>query len=217
MGVLQIVTAQTQEPVSLEEMKLHLRVDHDEDDLLIVSVLKAAREYVEAETGRQLCTQTYNWIRNGFPQEGRERDDYYCPGSLLGRSIKFPIPPTQSVTSVTYLAASDGTSTTLSSSNYELITGWVSGKVHPRIPHARLVEAYNCTWPASRNSIQSVTIRFVAGYGTAQYVPHEFKAVIKLLAAHYYENREGVITGTISSDTPYGIERMLGTLMAGEL
>lgn len=210
MGVLQIVTAQTQEPVSIEEFKLHQRIDHDEDDLLIQSLLKAAREYVEAETGRQLVTQTCDWKRNGFPQEGREKEDYYCTGSLLGRSIKFPIPPCQSVTSVTYLAASDGTSTTLASSSYELQTAWVSGKVHPRIPHGRLVEAYNCTWPATRDSIQSVTIRFAAGYGTAQYVPQEFKAVIKLLTAHWYENRE-------ATDAPQGIERMIGTLMAGEM
>lgn len=215
MGVIQIVTAPTAEPVSLEELKLHLRVDHDDDDSLITSLGKSARQYVESDTGRYLVTRTIDIKRNGFPQEIREKEDYYCySGNRRDRGFKCPT-PTQSVTSISYYDT-DGTLQTLSSSNYTLETGWVSGKVDVRIPHGRIVEAWNCTWPASRDQANSVTVRLVVGYGSPLYVPEEFKGAIKLLVGHWYEHREAASEGSLSAP-PHGIDRILGSLSAGEL
>lgn len=216
MGVFQIVTAPTAEPVTLEELLRHLRVEAGVDDTLVTSLGKAARQYVETETGVYLVTRTIDWKRNGFPQELREREDYYCySGNRRDRAFKTPV-CTQSVTSITYNAASDGSSTTLSSSNYTLETAWVSGKVDARIPHGRIVEAYNCNWPASRDEANSVTVRMVVGYGSPLYVPEEFKAAIKLLVGHWYEHREAGNEVTLS-EIPLGIDRILGNLSAGEL
>lgn len=55
------VTPATVEPVTLEEAKAHLRVDHDADDGLISSLITAAREAVERFTGRALAVATYRW------------------------------------------------------------------------------------------------------------------------------------------------------------
>jgi len=55
------VTPATVEPVTLEEAKAHLRVDHDADDGLISSLITAAREAVERFTGRALAAATYRW------------------------------------------------------------------------------------------------------------------------------------------------------------
>ena len=45
------------EPVSLDEMKKHLRVDIDDDDELIQAMITAARTHIENITRRAFLTQ----------------------------------------------------------------------------------------------------------------------------------------------------------------
>lgn len=62
------VTPATVEPVTLEEVKEHLRLDHDEDDGLIGTLITGARQYVELYTGRALAAATYRWAaESGSP------------------------------------------------------------------------------------------------------------------------------------------------------
>ena len=64
---LQLVTPPTGEPVSLAEAKLHLRVDVDDDDALIGSIISAARQAAETLTGRQLITSRWKLVLDAFP------------------------------------------------------------------------------------------------------------------------------------------------------
>jgi len=56
-----LLTPATDEPVSLAEAKAHLRVTHSADDALIGSLIAAARETVELNTGRALAQAGYQW------------------------------------------------------------------------------------------------------------------------------------------------------------
>ena len=47
------------EPLSLEQVKLHLRLDTDEDDALIQALIAVAREQAEYLTGQRLMAQTW--------------------------------------------------------------------------------------------------------------------------------------------------------------
>lgn len=47
-------TSAVEQPVSLSEVKAHLRIDHDEEDSVLSTYLEAAREQAEQITGRAL-------------------------------------------------------------------------------------------------------------------------------------------------------------------
>lgn len=96
------VTAPALEPLSLLEAKLFLRVEHEEEDVLIASLIVAAREAAEAATGRSLITQSQRLRVAGL----------YCSIVALPRG---PVQSIQTVASV-----SGGVSTTLDPSHYRL-------------------------------------------------------------------------------------------------
>jgi len=127
----------TAEPVSLDEMKLHLRVDHSNDDALITSLIRVAREYAEDVTGKayivRTCRQTY---------------DYGWPEIFILR------PPLALVSSITYDLA--GTTTTLASTEYTVDTKSEPARVYP---------AYGKYWPVVRSIRNTIAINYITGYG----------------------------------------------------
>jgi uncharacterized phiE125 gp8 family phage protein len=156
------------EPVSLAELKLHLRIDHSDEDELLNAVLLTARERVEDFTGRALLTQTHDICLNDWPD---------------GDYIELPYGNLQSVTSVKY-KATDGTETTLTVTTDYLVETNKENR-------GRIVLPYGESWPSDTlYPSNPITIRFVCGWTKASDVPYSIKAAIKLLAADYYNMRE---------------------------
>lgn len=176
---LTLVTAPEVEPITLTEAKLHLRVTENNEDALISALIIAAREGAESFTRRAIITQTWDLTLDEFPEE-----------------IETPFPKLQSVSSVTYIDT-DGNSQTLNASEYTVDT-----KSEP----GRVVEAYGKTWPSTRDVINAVTVRFVAGYGLASAVPKSLVQGMLMHIGHMYANRESVNIGNISSEIPMSTE-----------
>jgi uncharacterized phiE125 gp8 family phage protein len=86
----------------------------------------------------------------------------------------------QSVTSIIYVAT-DGTSTTLATTEYQVDATTEPGRVAP---------AYGKIWPVTRAQMSAVTVVFVAGYGAASAVPDLIKTAMRLLVGCWYEQRE---------------------------
>jgi len=170
-----LVTAPAEEPLSLADAKTHLRVDVEDEDGLILELIIAARQHVEAFTRRALVTQTWDLKLCGFDDPDYVRDD----------AIWLPFPPVTSVTSVSYVDTS-GTTQVWGSSNYE--TDFPSG---PHARRARIATAYGVSWPSTRDVLNAVTIRFVCGYGSAMSQPSGIVAAMKVLVGHWYASREG--------------------------
>ncbi len=66
------------------------------------------------------------------------------------------------------------------------------------------------SWPATKTRDDAIEVIYIAGYGANQSdVPPAIVHAIKLQIGHYYEQREAVIVGTISSVLPMGVMRLL--------
>lgn len=184
---LSLVTAPATEPLSLEEARAHLRVDVSDDDALISALIPASRQFVESYTGRKLVTQTWDYQLDGFP----------CG------AIVVPLAPVASVTSITYVG-SDGTTQTWSASDYR--TDVPAG---PWAQRPRIEPAYGLSYPSTRGLLNSVTVRCVAGYGSATAVPEALKAAMKILIGQWYEQREPVVIGQTPFVVPFTIDALL--------
>lgn len=157
------IVAPTEEPVTLSEAKLHLRVDSSAEDTLIGALITAAREQAEHITGRALCLQTWDLILDAFPS-----------------AFKLSYPPVQSVSEVVYLDA-NGASQSLTLTNTLL-----DNAASP----AYLVPAYGKAWPESYALPNAVRVRYVCGYGGADVVPQSIKAWMLLCIGTLYAQRE---------------------------
>lgn len=187
IGPLQLVTPATGLPVTVEEARSYCRIDQLAEAPLIRQLIVDATRFVERTIngGRQIMPATYDAPIRGW----------WC-GSLT-----MPRPPLQSVESITY-RDSAGATQTLDPSVYEVRT-------YESQP-GTIALAFNQFWPGSLAPVEfPIAIQFVAGYADAASVPGTLKRAIHLLVAHWFENREPVITGTISSSLPLGIADLL--------
>lgn len=182
---LHIVTGPAVEPLTLDDTKVHLRVPqelHDEDGL-IDTLIRSARQYVETFTQRALITQTWDWRLDAFP----------CAGT----GLQLPVANVTSVTSVTYTDMV-GASQTWSSSLYQ-----TDLPVGPHAQRARLMPAYAQSYPTTRDQLNAVVVRFVAGYGAdGSAVPDSLLAGMKVLIGHWFMNREAVVVGVGTAAVP---------------
>lgn len=179
---LALVALPSTEPVTLAEAKAHLRVTATDDDTLVDSLIATARQWVEDFTRRALITQTWDYTLDAFADE-----------------IEIPLPPLQSVNSVKYLDV-DGVEQTLAATEYTVDTAATRGLVRP---------AYGKSWPSVRDQANAVTIRFIAGYGTAAAVPGTIKAAVLLMLGELYARRETAIVGAPIATVPVSAEYLL--------
>lgn len=145
----------------------------------------AARQNVEHKQKRQLITATYEETLDWFP----------------AGPIVLPWPPLLTITSIAYIDLA-GDSQTWASSNYQIDITGERGSVRP-VPTA--------TYPTTEaGRVNAVTVEFTAGYGTtAASVPKQTRLAILMLAAHWYENREPVVVGTIVATLPFHVESLV--------
>ena len=148
-------------PVSLDELKTRLKIDHVDEDSIIQSYLEAATEYAQEYQWSQLITATYV-----------ERFDRFPCCICLQRN------PVQSVTSVSYVDTSGNTQTLVANTDYTV-------DIYSK--PARIIPAYSKWWPATRCHINDVIVTYVAGYGDSQAnVPDEIKHALMLKASQQY-------------------------------
>jgi uncharacterized phiE125 gp8 family phage protein len=173
------------EPLSLSEVKAHLRVDRTVDDVLLGSLVLTSRLHVEAALGLALITQGQKWTLDRWPGEGR--------------GVDLPVRPVQSITSISVVDVA-GVPQVVAPELYDL-----DGAASP----ARLILKAGA-WPRAGQDHLGIEIELVAGFGPAATdVPEPIRQALLLLVAHWFEHRDPVEIGSTKTSVPEAVSDLL--------
>lgn len=180
---LQLVTAPTITPFTLDEVKEHLRQFTTDDDFYIQSLIDVVVSAAEVITRRSLYSTTWKLFLDYFP----------------GQGIYMPRAPLQSITHIKYYDTNE-TLQTMDAADYQVDTVSEPGRVVPAIGSA---------WPSVKlGRLNAVEIQFVAGYAKRFDLPASLKQAMLYHISHMYDIREPVIVGTIIANIPFSLEAM---------
>lgn len=160
-----LLTAPAEEPLSLSDAKLFLRIDHDDEDILVAHLVSAARAHVEKMSGYRLMMQTWRLVLDAWPDDG---------------IITLPLTPVREITEAR-LRARDGSAVMLDTGS------WLLDSATRRIHVAE-----TC---AVLRPFAGIEIDIVFGHETADDVPTALVQAMRLLVGHWYENRAGTDKG----------------------
>jgi uncharacterized phiE125 gp8 family phage protein len=160
MTFLNVVSSASQQPISLTDAKAHLRVDGDDENSLISSLIDAAVSAVEEETGRALAAQTWAYST-----------------TISTGCLHLPLSPVTSVSSITYYDTDD-VEQSLTVSDFYLLKDNDSAYLEPKD---------GTVWPTTKSRADALTVTFVTGYLS---IPPGLRQAVLLLLAHWFENRE---------------------------
>jgi uncharacterized phiE125 gp8 family phage protein len=173
------------EPISLDDAKLHARVDGEAEDMLIASLILAARMHVERTLDVALIRQGWSLYLDAWP-------DATC--------VELPLGPLVSVDAVRLYSPSN-THVTLDPSLFA---------VDAASRRPRLARHPGQSWPLPGRAVNGIEIAFTAGYGeAAEDVPMPIVQAIRMLVAHWYEAREPVLFGETADPVPATVAHLL--------
>ena len=166
--------------VSVSDMKEHLRITHTDDDRYLEALRDAACSFVEAYTNRAVTgARTVEFNYSGF-------------SSVL----ELPRGPVNQINSVRYTTSLGASPTYLTSAAGDWYFDTNREPAVVRFPS-----------PPSANTDDVAPVVISAEIGGN--LPRAMKHAILLLVAHFYENRQSVVTGTIATEVPLGLRSLL--------
>jgi len=164
MTALVRLAGPAREPLLLDEIKAHLRIDHADEDGLLDGMRVAVRVAVEDFLRRALIEQRWQRVLDRWPDG----------------PVSLPRPPLLAVTEIR-IAQPDGQFAVIPPEIYRLENRAEPGFLLPR-PGQR--------WPEPGIACAGIEIDYMAGYGSDwNAVPAPIRQAMLLLLASYYENR----------------------------
>lgn len=174
------------EPVSVQEAKEHLVIEHDDDNAKIAGFITSAREWCEEYIHRPLVSATYEYYLEGFPSE-----------------ILLPRNPVLKVSSVKYTSTSNVLTTLTENTDYT---------VDKRTEPCSIIPAYGASWTSPLHYRNSVLTTYQAGY----LIPYSVNATTNVLTLTNYTPTDaetfivthsggeyGKVAGGLSENTIY--------------
>lgn len=169
--------------ITIDQAKEHLRVEHDEEDALITSLIASAFRYIENRTGqvfekREAAVMVVDQLPEG------------------SGGVELDYTPVREVTELAYLDPGGAPAVMMAGDIY----------VDRRGVYPVIYPAANGVWPEHRRQRGGVQITVSAGY---EYLPEDVRAAVLLIVGHLFENREAAVVGSVSSELPMGVEMLL--------
>jgi uncharacterized phiE125 gp8 family phage protein len=177
-----LLTAPAVEPLSLDEAKAFLRVEHSDDDAVIAALIAGSRIHVESQTRRALITQSWRLSADGWPQDGRLQ---VVPG------------PLQALTAARVF-------------DFEGMAHDVDTQAFVLDKGASMLAFAPWALPAPGRVAAGIELDVTVGYGDAAVdVPEALRQAIRLLVAHWYDNRGLIAIGHQVAELPATVSSLI--------
>jgi uncharacterized phiE125 gp8 family phage protein len=170
------------EPLTLAEVRAHLRLDTEDEDALLVSLITVAREHLERETGLVLAGRAFRLCLDTWPGDG---------------ILTIARGPVRQVTDVTvYGGAGEPSAVDLDG---HLLDG-----------EARQARLWLRDMPAPGRVLNGIEVDFVAGFGESGVeVPETLKRAMLLHIAAMFACRGVVPADAQPAVVPPGYDRLV--------
>jgi uncharacterized phiE125 gp8 family phage protein len=170
------------EPWSVAEAKSFLRAENDDDDTVIASLIAAARSHVEAMTRCALIAQTWRFVFDQWPKDGRLK-----PGRGPLRTL-------------TAARVYDSAGTAIEIDVGTFVVDKASGAIAS--------SAWGLPLPGRASA--GIELDVEIGFGAAATdVPDALRHAVRTLVAHWYENRGLIAIGQSVAMMPASVSAMI--------
>jgi uncharacterized phiE125 gp8 family phage protein len=184
------ITPPAAEALTLADVKAHLRIDASDEDDILSSLIRTAREHLERTSALALVTQTLRLYLDCWPEDGL---------------VEITRGPVQAISEI-HVYDAEGVETTVSLDGHVL-----DGNARP----ARL---FLRDRPGPGEPLNGIEIDFTAGFGdTGAEVPDTLKRAMLTHIAQMYEFRGAVSPADQPTVIPEGYDRLIAPFLMKRL
>jgi uncharacterized phiE125 gp8 family phage protein len=174
--------------VTLARLRNNSNIPPGQDEDFLTGALQSAEDYVERYLECTIASAEWRLTLDSFPP-------------LNGPQL-IPLWPIRTVTEIAY---TDPAGATILLPLNQIVQPIGNDRYHLRLKSG-------LCWPTTSCDPNSVRIEFTAGWITQSAIPGTLNRAIMMLVSHWYENREAVLTGTVSKEIELGVGSMLAML-----
>lgn len=173
------------EPITVDEAKAHLRIDVNDEDELLSTLITAARAHLEVVTRRLFITQGWLVFFDQWPK---------------GAILNLPFGPIQSIDGVR-LHDEAGAIETVAPTIYLFDPAGVP---------PRLILRSGQAWPKVKRRANGIEVELTGGYGDGpEKVPAPLRHAVLQYVAHWFEHRDPVASIGADVEMPAMISSLI--------